>query len=73
MADTPGSHRVLVDLPSPFSEGGASASADDSRVPALISLLGSLDDDDCKWLSFYETVNDLWGRVETVTSSLPVR
>jgi hypothetical protein len=47
--------------------------ADDSRVPALIALLGSLDDDDSKWLSFYETVNDLWRRVETVTSSLPGR
>jgi hypothetical protein len=73
VADTPGSHRVLVDLSSPFSEGGVSADANDPRVPALIALLGSLDDDDSKWLSFYETVNDLWGRVETVTSSLPGR
>jgi hypothetical protein len=73
VVDTPSSRRVLVDRPSPFSEGGASVNADDSRVPALIALLGSLDDDDSKWLSFYETVNDLWRRVETVTSSLPGR
>jgi Predicted dehydrogenases and related proteins len=73
VADTPGSHRVLVDLSSPFSEGGVSANVNDPRVPALIALLGSLDDDESKWVSFYGTVNDLWGRVETVTSSLPGR
>lgn len=73
VADTPDSHRVLVDLPSPFSEGGPSANADDSRVPALISLLRSLDDDDSVWLSFYRAVNDLWRRVEAATSSLPGR
>jgi hypothetical protein len=73
VVDAPSGHRVLVDLPSPFSEVGASANADDSRVPALMGLLGSLDDDDSQWLSFYETANNLWGRVETVTSSLPGR
>ena len=73
LADKPGSLRVLVDLSSPFSEDGASPSADDSRVPSLVSLLGSLDDDNSRWLLFYGAVNDLWGRVETVTSSLPGR
>lgn len=73
VADTPAGHRVLVDLPSPFSEVGASVNADDSRVPTLIGLLASLDDDDSEWFSFYEAVNDLWGLAETATSSFPDR
>jgi hypothetical protein len=72
VVDAPSGHRVLVDRHSPFSVGGGSVNADDSRVPALIALLGSLDDDDSKWLSFYGTVNDLWSRVEAETSSLVV-
>lgn len=68
--DTAGSHRVLVDLASPFSESGAIANADDPRVPALIALLRSLDDDDAKWFALYEAINDLWRRVETMTSSV---
>jgi hypothetical protein len=69
--DTSSSRRVLVDLLSPFSDRGTMPNPDDSRVPALIALLGSLDDDDSKWFAFYEAVNDLWRRVETITSSLP--
>lgn len=56
---------MLVDFRDPFEAEQAAVQADeDRRIPVLVRLLESLDEDDTAWHGLYERVNALWQAVE---------